>query len=209
MVKSITEAFVQIAGAIPFSSFLRSGNKTCKRKRVRIKDGVPNQKDIEHNKKCEKPLKNKKTKRRSLRKTLTQRTKRKTSRRKTQRRTSRRTSRKTSRRTSRRTSRKTSRRTSRKTSRKTSRRKTSRRNIVPVRSLLKRRFVGKPGKYLCVNSCRGNDKRGYFKGTEPSPKGLGYCAHCMPLNVTMKGKDGHLWENIKYSKGKRWNRVKK
>ena len=196
MVKSITEAFVQIAGAIPFSSFLRSGNKTCKRKRVRIKDGVPNQKDIEHNKKCEKPLKNKKTKRRSLRKTLTQRTKRKTSRRKTQR--------KTQRKTSRRTSRKTSRRTSKRT-----RRKTSRRNIVPVRSLLKRRFVGKPGKYLCVNSCRGNDKRGYFKGTEPSPKGLGYCAHCMPLNVTMKGKDGHLWENIKYSKGKRWNRVKK
>tara|TARA_B100001094_G_C18139565_1_gene777057 strand:+ start:853 stop:1326 length:474 start_codon:yes stop_codon:yes gene_type:complete len=52
------------------------------------------------------------------------------------------------------------------------------------------------------------DKNKKIKGTEPSPKGLGYCAHCTPLNVIMKGKDGKLWENKKYSKGKRWVKVK-
>ena len=51
------------------------------------------------------------------------------------------------------------------------------------------------------------DKKRKIKGTEPSPKGLGYCAHCTPL-ITMKGKDGKLWENKKYTKGKRWVRVK-
>tara|TARA_B100001287_G_C22570806_1_gene476137 strand:+ start:24 stop:785 length:762 start_codon:yes stop_codon:yes gene_type:complete len=42
---------------------LMSDNKTCKRKRVRInKDGVPNQDDIDNNKKCEgSPIKIKKT----------------------------------------------------------------------------------------------------------------------------------------------------
>ena len=51
------------------------------------------------------------------------------------------------------------------------------------------------------------DKKRKIKGTEPSPKGLGYCAHCTPVNVTMRGKDGKLWENVKYSKGKRWKKV--
>ena len=46
------------------------------------------------------------------------------------------------------------------------------------------------------------------KGDEPSPKGLGFCAHCTPLNVTMKGKDGNLWETKKYKKGVRWVKVK-
>jgi hypothetical protein len=52
------------------------------------------------------------------------------------------------------------------------------------------------------------DKNKKIKGTEPSPKGLGHCAHCTPLNVIIKGKDGKLWENKKYSKGKRWKKVK-
>ena len=51
------------------------------------------------------------------------------------------------------------------------------------------------------------DKKRKIKGTEPSPKGLGYCAHCTPVNVTMRGKVGKLWENVKYSKGKRWKKV--
>jgi len=55
--------------------------------------------------------------------------------------------------------------------------------------------------------CKCDEKR-KIKGTEPSPKGLGYCAHCTPENVTMRGKDGKLWENVKYSKGKRWKKVK-
>ena len=55
--------------------------------------------------------------------------------------------------------------------------------------------------------CNCDDKRKY-KGTEPSPKGLGYCAHCTPLNITMKGADGNLWENQEYKKGKRWVMVR-
>ena len=56
--------------------------------------------------------------------------------------------------------------------------------------------------------CNCDHKRKY-KGTEPSPKGLGYCAHCTPLNITMKGADGNLWENKEYKKGKRWFMVEK
>ena len=48
------------------------------------------------------------------------------------------------------------------------------------------------------------DKKRKYSGKEPSPKGFGYCAHCTPLQVTMKGTDGNLWENQEYSKGKRW-----
>ena len=54
---NIFSSFFQVAGAKSFSDFLKENDKkTCSRKRVRIKDGVPNQKDIEHNKKCE-PIK--------------------------------------------------------------------------------------------------------------------------------------------------------
>ena len=100
------------------------------------------------------------------------------------------------RRTNRRTMRRTNRRTMRRTNRKTA-----------TRNLTKRKHLGKKGKYYCSIGCKGHSKRGYFKGSEPSPKGLGYCAHCTPLNVTMKGKDGNLWQNEKYSKGKRWIKV--
>ena len=66
--------------------------------------------------------------------------------------------------------------------------------------------MGKPGKYVCINGC---DKKvkAYYTGKEPSPKGLGYCARCTPLNIVMRGKDGNLWENKKFSKGKRWVKV--
>tara|TARA_Y100001970_G_C13936344_1_gene700893 strand:- start:20 stop:505 length:486 start_codon:yes stop_codon:yes gene_type:complete len=53
--------------------------------------------------------------------------------------------------------------------------------------------------------CNCDNKRSY-NGTEPSPKGLGFCAHCSPVNITMKGLDGNLWVNEKYSKGKRWTK---
>ena len=131
--------------------------------------------------------------------------------RRTSRRTSNRTSNRTSRRTSNRRSRKP-RRTSRKprrTTTKRSNRKSMRRSNreVRVRDLSKRKFKGKAGKYECVNGCDKNTK-GYFTGKEPSPKGLGYCARCTPMGITMKGKDGNLWENKKYSKGKRWVKVR-
>ena len=95
-------------------------------------------------------------------------------------RTNRRTGRKTNKKNLRRTKRQTKRRTKRQTKRQT-----------------KRRTSRGPVKGKCN-----------YTGNEPSPKGLGYCARHTPLKVTMKGKDGNLWENQKYSKGKRWVKVR-
>ena len=114
----------------------------------------------------------KRTKRRSLRKTVAQRK----SRRKGVRRTARRSSRRTARRSSRRTS-----------------------KFIKARNLTKRKRKGVPGKYECVGCDK--SKKAYYTGEEPSPKGLGYCARCTPLNVMMKGKDGNLWENKSIQKG--------
>ena len=127
-----------------------------------------------------------KTKRRSLRKTVAQRRKAK----------------KTSRRTARRTARRTDRRTARRTDRRTMR---ERSNVVRVRNLTNRKVKGKAGKHECLTCIKG--VKAYYTGKEPSPKGFGYCARCTPLNVTMKGKNGKLWENRKFSKGKRWVQV--
>jgi len=138
----------------------------------------------------------KRTKRRSLRKTVAQRK----SRRKTARRTAKRTARRSSRRTARRSSRRTALRSSRRTAR-----KSPQNRRVKVRQLTKRKLKGLTGNYECL-TCNKSVKA-HFTGKEPSPKGLGYCARCTPLNITMKGKDGNLWENKKYSKGKRWVRV--
>ncbi len=67
----------------------------------------------------------------------------------------------------------------------------------------KRKTVNKRNKRVC--NC---DIDRFYQGNEPSPKGLGFCAHCTPLNVTMKGLDGNLWENKKFIKGKRWVKVR-
>ena len=51
--------------------------------------------------------------------------------------------------------------------------------------------------------CKNDPKRSY-KGTEPSPKGIGYCAHAEKSGSKKKGKDGNMWI-IKEVKGsKRW-----
>ena len=34
-----------------------------------------------------------------------------------------------------------------------------------------------------------------YTSKEITPRGLGKCEECIPLNVIMKGKDGHLYEN--------------
>ena len=47
--------------------------------------------------------------------------------------------------------------------------------------------------------CINNPKRTY-KGNEPSPKGLGYCASGEEEGTTMKGKDDNLW----IKKGGKW-----
>tara|TARA_B100001093_G_scaffold514467_1_gene588551 strand:- start:1432 stop:1773 length:342 start_codon:yes stop_codon:yes gene_type:complete len=40
-----------------------------------------------------------------------------------------------------------------------------------------------------------------YKGTEPTPRGLGKCEECIPLHVILRGKDGQLYEN----KGNTWS----
>jgi hypothetical protein len=49
------------------------------------------------------------------------------------------------------------------------------------------------------------DSKSSYKGNEPSPKGLGYCAHSENVDTKMKGKDGNMWIIKKTSTGsKRW-----
>lgn len=38
-----------------------------------------------------------------------------------------------------------------------------------------------------------NDGSRSYKGNEPSPKGLGYCAHPEPLGSKKRGRDGRFW----------------
>ena len=55
--------------------------------------------------------------------------------------------------------------------------------------------------------CKNDPKRTY-KGTEPSPKGLGYCAHSEKVGKKMKGKDGNQWIITETKKGvKRWSKI--
>lgn len=54
-----------------------------------------------------------------------------------------------------------------------------------------------------------NDPNKQYKGDEPSPKGLGYCAHAEKLNTKMKGKDNKFWIVTKTKDGtKRWVQCK-
>ena len=52
-----------------------------------------------------------------------------------------------------------------------------------------------------------NDPKKSYKGTEPSPKGLGYCAHSEEIGSERKGRDGNLWVVKKVGKSKRWMKV--
>lgn len=50
-----------------------------------------------------------------------------------------------------------------------------------------------------------NFDTGTYKGTEPSPKGRGYCAKGEKLNKKMKGNDGNMWIINQTKTGvKRW-----
>ena len=50
-----------------------------------------------------------------------------------------------------------------------------------------------------------NDATYTYKGSEPSPKGRGYCAHAEQVGTQMKGRDGRTWIVKQYAKGlKRW-----
>ena len=50
-----------------------------------------------------------------------------------------------------------------------------------------------------------NDSTKSYKGTEPSPKGLGYCAHAEKVGKKKKGKDDNTWIIKEVSNGsKKW-----
>ena len=51
--------------------------------------------------------------------------------------------------------------------------------------------------------CKNDSKRTYI-GNEPSPKGLGYCAHAEEPGTIKKGKDGNNWIKT----GNRWYKMK-
>ncbi len=54
-----------------------------------------------------------------------------------------------------------------------------------------------------------NDPKSSYKGDEPSPKGLGYCAHSEKVGTIKKGKDGHSWIIQETSKKvRRWVKSK-
>ena len=53
-----------------------------------------------------------------------------------------------------------------------------------------------------------NSNTGTYKGTEPSPKGLGYCARGEKLGKKKKGLDGNMWEVKKTKNGTlRWVKI--
>ena len=55
-----------------------------------------------------------------------------------------------------------------------------------------------------------NSNTGTYKGTEPSPKGLGYCARGEKLGKKKKGLDGNMWEVKETNKGiARWVKITK
>ena len=54
-----------------------------------------------------------------------------------------------------------------------------------------------------------NDPTKKYKGTEPSPKGLGYCAHAQEVDKIRKGLDGNRWIVTTNKNGiKRWIKYK-
>lgn len=53
-----------------------------------------------------------------------------------------------------------------------------------------------------------NDPEKKYAGTEPSPKGLGYCAHAQAIGSTRDGLDGEKWQVRKDKNGtKSWKKV--
>lgn len=55
--------------------------------------------------------------------------------------------------------------------------------------------------------CKNDPKRTY-KGIEPSPKGLGYCAHSEKTGEIKKGRDNNLWIVKQYNNSKKWIKYK-
>ena len=101
-----------------------------------------------------------------------------------------------------------------KTSRKNlSRKKATRKKIIskrrPINKKKRIRTIKKVPRVYSKKKKQCNcDQLKKYTGNELSPEGLGFCSHCIPSNVTMKGLDGNLWENQEYSKGRRWVKIR-
>ena len=55
--------------------------------------------------------------------------------------------------------------------------------------------------------CKDDNKK-YYKGTEPSPKGLGHCAHTMKEGNIKDGRDGNKWIIKKDKNGRlSWKKI--
>lgn len=59
-------------------------------------------------------------------------------------------------------------------------------------------------KLFCIK-----DNKKKITGKEPSPKGLGFCAHTEKINTKKKGRDGNDWIVKKTKTSKRWFRLPK
>ena len=51
--------------------------------------------------------------------------------------------------------------------------------------------------------CKNDNSRNY-SGTEPSPKGLGYCAHAEKINTIKEGLDNNYWYVSPVGDSKKW-----
>jgi hypothetical protein len=49
-----------------------------------------------------------------------------------------------------------------------------------------------------------NDKNRTYSGDEPSPKGLGYCAHAEKLYTVKKGLNDFYWIVVPFNESKKW-----
>ena len=79
-------------------------------------------------------------------------------------------------------------------------------NMWEIKTTIKgiKKWVKKKLSVKITLKCK-NDSTKSYKGDEPSPKGLGYCAHSEEIGKVRKGKDGNMWEIKTTIKGiKRW-----
>jgi hypothetical protein len=81
-----------------------------------------------------------------------------------------------------------------------------------IKKLIKLLFIFLLKYYIIVLNimffCK-NDKTRSYKGSEPSPKGFGICAHAEKMNTIQTGTDGNMWKIQKTSNNiKRWVTLK-
>jgi hypothetical protein len=79
------------------------------------------------------------------------------------------------------------------TVRKKSSRSPSRKRKVTRRTKKRKRKAKSKTKHKHNKKCKCGSHT--YTSKENTPRGLGKCEECIPLNVIMKGKDGYLYEN--------------